>query len=107
MLLGALRACAALTRGLSGFSAPPGHEQGESFIGGFLNRTPTGKDGVAPFRLDPDFHGNPALITLLLTVSAYTLPRLFGGCELGSLWAAAAASFFRCSRMCVAGHYRH
>ena len=74
-----------------GFPAPPGHEQAKGFIGGFLNRVPTGKDGVAPFCLDPDFHCNPALITLLLTVSAHTLPRLFGGCELGKLWTARAA----------------
>ena len=80
MLLGALRACAALRRWLAGFAAPFGHEQGEGFIGGILERAAF-QDGSVPLGFDPELDDDAACFTLLLTQSALALARLSSGIE--------------------------
>ena len=81
MLLGAAPGCADVGW-LAGFSAPLGNERGEGFVGELLKGLATGKDGVAPFGIDPKLHCDSASHAFFLTMPTHALPCLFGGREI-------------------------
>jgi hypothetical protein len=75
---------------LTGFPAPFGHEQGESFIGGILERS-TFQQRLVPTGIDPELHDDPASFTLLHAQSALTLTGLGSGIELRGFRSAGTA----------------